>query len=372
MIVVDRPEHVELRAAVRKLLEQESPIDKVAAAANSEIGYDRQLWRRLAREIGVAGLSIPERFGGSGATAQEEAIVAEELGRSLAAMPYLASVALAANLLLAGGDEDACAEHLPAIAAGERTATVVYRGPDGGVGPGSVAVEARGAGGIWRLSGPARFVVDGHSADLLLVLARTGDGVDLFAVDGAAEGLSRRRMATLDHTRAQAELTLYDVAATPVGGPGAAWPALEQALLLATVAVAAEQVGGADRALESAVEYAQLRVQFGRRIGSFQAIKHRCADLAVENDRARSAMVHATWAAVDGLPAQLAEAAAMAALVCGPAYVRAAQDSIQIHGGIGFTWEHPAHRYFRRAKADLVVLDQPRSYQERLLAALGV
>jgi alkylation response protein AidB-like acyl-CoA dehydrogenase len=373
VIVIDRPEHAELRSAIRKLLEQESPIDKVAADAGSPAGHDRQLWLRLAREIGVAGLAVPERFGGSGATAQEVSILAEELGRSLACTPYLASVAMAANLLLASGDEDACAEHLPAIVAGERTATVVYRAVDGAVGPGSVPVEARAAGGTWRLSGPARFVVDGHSADLLLVLARTGgDDIGLFAVEGGADGIRRRRVATLDHTRVQAELVFEDVPAAPVGEPADAFPWLERALLLATVAVAAEQVGGADRALESAVGYAQLRVQFGRKIGSFQAIKHRCADLAVENDRARSAMVHATWAAVDGSPAELREAAAMAALVCGPAFVRAAQESIQIHGGIGFTWEHPAHRYFRRAKADLVVLDQPRSYQERLLTALGV
>jgi alkylation response protein AidB-like acyl-CoA dehydrogenase len=373
MIIIDRPEHAELRAAIRKLLEQEAPIGKVTAHAESAPGFDRQLWRRMAQEIGVAGLSIPERFGGSGATPHEESIVAEELGRSLACTPYLATVALAANLLLATGDEDACAEYLPAIAAGERTATVVYRGADGGVGPSSVPITAQQASDGWRLAGHAWFVVDGHSADLLLVLATTGaEQVGLFAVAGAATGLSRHRMTTLDHTRAQAKLVFDDVPATRVGELGAAWPSLERALLLATVAVAAEQVGGADRALEAAVAYAQLRVQFGRKIGSFQAIKHRCADLAVENDRARSAMVHATWAAVEGSEPQLREAAAMAALVCGPAFVRAAQESIQIHGGIGFTWEHPAHRYFRRAKADLVVLDDRRRYQERLLTALGV
>ena len=357
MIVTDRAEHVELRSAVRKLIERESPIDKVAAHAESETGYDRALWRRLAQEIGIAGLFIPERFGGFGATAHEASIVAEELGRSLACTPYLASVALAANLLLASGDDAACAEHLPSIAAGERAATVVYR---------ESAVASRTNTG-WRLSGQARFVLDGHTADLLLVVTEAG----LFALDGAASGLSRRRMPTLDHTRTQAELVFASVPATQVGeGPAESW--LERTLLLATVAVAAEQVGGADRALDAAVDYAKVRVQFGRKIGSFQAIKHRCADLAVENDRARSAMVHATWAAVDGTNDQLREAASMAALVCGPAFVRTAQESIQIHGGIGFTWEHPAHRYFRRATADLVVLDDPRRYQERLLTALSI
>jgi alkylation response protein AidB-like acyl-CoA dehydrogenase len=367
MIVTDRSEHRELRSAVRKLLEQASPIDRVVADAESEVGYDRALWRRLAHEIGAAGLSIPERFGGSGATAHEDAIVAEELGRSLACTPYLSTVALAANLLLASGDEAACARYLPTIAAGERTATVVYRATDGGVSAAGLPIEARGQ----RLHGPAHFVLDGHSADVLLVLARAGDGVALFAVDGAASGLQRERMTTLDHTRAQARLSFDDVAATPIGAGSDAYSCLEAALARATVSLAAEQVGGADQALESAVEYSKLRVQFGRTIGSFQAIKHHCADIAVENDRARSAMVHATWAAVEGDELQQQEAAAMAALVCGPAFVNAAQESIQIHGGIGFTWEHRAHRYFRRAKADLFALDTPPNYQERLLVALG-
>ena len=371
MIVVDRPEHAELRAAVRKLLEQESPTDRVVAHAESEQGFDSALWRRLAQEIGVAGLAIPERFGGFGATAHEHVVVAEELGRSLACTPFLASVALAANLLLASADDAACTVHLPAIAAGERTAAVVYRGIDGTVDAQRLPVVARAAGDGWVLSGDACFVVDGHSADVLLVLARVDETVGLFAVDGSAAGLTRQRMRTLDHTRPQATVRFAEVAGSPVGGLGA-WPWLEEALLRATVVLAAEQVGGADRALETAVDYAKLRVQFGRKIGSFQAIKHRCADVAVDNDRARSAMVHAAWAAARGTAEQLREAAAMAALVCGPAFVRAAQESIQIHGGIGFTWEHPAHRYFRRAKADLVVLDTPTRYREHLLTALGV
>jgi len=366
MIVTDRAEHVELRSAVRKLLEQESPIERVVAHAESGTGYDPQLWRRLAQEIGVAGLSVPERFGGAGAGAHEAAVVAEELGRSLACTPYLSTVALASNLLLASGDEAACAQYLPAIAAGELTATVVYRAADGDVSPVALPIEVRDG----QLHGTAQFVLDGHSADVVFVVARGETGAQLFAVDGTASGVTRERMPTLDHTRVQARLSFDSVAATPVG-TGDAWPWLEYALLHATVLLAASQVGGAEHALESAVEYAKLRRQFGRTIGSFQAIKHRCADLAVENDRARSALVHATWAATEGDDARLREAAAMAALVCGPAFVQAAQEAIQIHGGIGFTWEHPAHRYFRRAKADMFALDNPRSYQERLLAALG-
>jgi len=369
MIVTDRPEHLELRAAVRKLLEQAAPIERVVEHAASPRGYDQQLWRRLAQEIGVAGLAIPERFGGAGATAHEDALVAEELGRALAGMPYLSTVALAANLVLASGDEEAGAQYLPGIAAGETTAAVAYRGPAGGE---RAPVRASRDAGGWRLSGTSSFVLDGAGADLVLVLADTDGERLLFAVPGTATGLHRRELTVLDHTRRQAELTFDDVAvADPLAGGAPAPRWLDAALLRATVSLAAEQVGGADRALESAVEYARLRVQFGRPIGSFQAIKHRCADLAVENDRARSALVHAIWAAVEGTEDQLREAAALAALTCGPAFVQAAQESIQIHGGIGFTWEHPAHRYFRRAKADLVALAEPRDYREHLLTAVG-
>ena len=374
MIVTDRPEHHELRTAVRKLLEQAAPIDRVVEHAAGERGYDEQLWRRLAQEIGVAGLAIPERFGGVGATAHEDAVVAEELGRALAGTPYLSTVALAANLVLASGDEDAGARYLPAIAAGETTAAVAYRGPAGGD---RVPVRATRTAAGWRLSGTSSFVLDGAGADLVLVLAATEAGAEgermLFAGPGDATGLQRRELAVLDHTRRQAELTFDGVAvAEPLAGGASAQPWLDAALLRAAVSLAAEQVGGAERALESAVEYARLRVQFGRPIGSFQAIKHRCADLAVENDRARSALVHAIWAATEGTADELREAAALAALTCGPAFVRAAQESIQIHGGIGFTWEHPAHRYFRRAKADLVALAEPRDYREHLLTAVGV
>ena len=371
MIAADRPEHVELRAAVRKLLEQEAPVERVVEHAASDRGYDEQLWRRLAQEIGAAGLAIPERFGGTGATAHEDAVVAEELGRALAGTPYLSTVALAANLVLASGDEAAGAQYLPGIAIGETTAAVAYRGPAGGD---RAPVRAtRGAAG-WRLTGTSSFVLDGAGADLVLVLAGTEAGERaLFAVPGNAAGLHRRELTVLDHTRRQAELTFEDVwAAAPLAGGEPAQPWLDAALRRATVSLAAEQVGGAERALQSAVEYARLRVQFGRPIGSFQAIKHRCADLAVDNDRARSALVHAIWAAVEGTADQLREASALAALVCGPAFMQAAKESIQIHGGIGFTWEHPAHRYFRRATADLVALAEPRDYREHLLTAVGV
>jgi len=371
MIVVESPEHQQLRAAVHKVIEREAPLPRSVADAESALGYDPALWRRLATELGIAGLSIPERFGGSGVGALEESIVAEELGAALARTPYLATIALAANLLLASGDDATCEKYLPALASAQRTATVVVRAADGRVGADAVPVRAVRDGAGWRLAGSARFVLDGHSADLLLVAARTADGVALFAVDGTAAGLTRVQMRTLDQLRPMAQVTFDDVAAEAFGDAAGAWAAVERALDLATVAVAAEQTACADLVLRQTVEYLGVRVQFARTIGSFQAVKHRCADTVVGNDRARSAVTHAVWAASDE-PARLPAAAAMAALVCGPALLHAAQENVQLHGGIGFTWEHPAHRYVRRATADASLLADRRYYEDRLLGGLGI
>jgi alkylation response protein AidB-like acyl-CoA dehydrogenase len=247
---------------------------------------------------------------------------------------------------------------------------VVYRGWTGGTGRAEVPLTASEDAGTWRVTGRARFVVDGHSAGLLLVVAAVGSEIRLFAVDGDAGGLTRARATTLDHLRPLAELAFDGVEAEPFG-PTDAWPVVERMLDLATVALAAEQAAAAQIALDQTVAYAGVRVQFARTIGSFQAVKHRCAETAVSNDRARSAVEHAVWAAdhdLDRLPA----AAAMAALVCGPAFRHAAEENVQLHGGIGFTWEHPAHRYFRRATADASLLADRRWYEDRLLAGIGV
>ena len=368
MIVVEAAEHEELRAGLRGLLARAAPLSRSVADAEREEGYDPALWRRLARELGVVGLSMPEQYGGSGAGALEESVVAGELGASLACTPYLATIGLAANLLLASGDEQACGKYLPELAAGERTAAVVHRGPRG---EGTTPVDAREVAGSWRLDGHARFVLDGHSAGLLLVAARTGAGTTgLFAVDAAASGLTRRRVRTLDQLRPQAEITFAGVAAEPFG-PDDAQPALARAVDLATVLLAAEQAAAAEHVLRQTVDYLGVRVQFARTIGSFQAVKHRCADIVVGNDRARSAVTHAVWAACEE-PARLPVAAAMAALVCGPAFLHAAEENVQLHGGIGFTWEHPAHRYVRRATADLTLLADRRHYEDRLLAGVGL
>jgi alkylation response protein AidB-like acyl-CoA dehydrogenase len=371
MIVVESAEHEQFRASVRKLIDREAPLARSVADGESDAGYDRALWRRLSAELGVAGLSIPEPLGGAGVGPLEESIVAGELGSALTCTPYLATISLAANLLLAAGDDAACEKYLPDLAAAERTATVVLRATNGRVRADAVPIRAVRDGARWRLTGSSRFVLDGHTADLLFVAAATPDGVALFAVDGSEPGLTRTRMRTLDQLRPMAHLTFDEVEGQPFGRPATAWDAVERALDLATVAVAAEQTACAEFVLRQTVEYLGVRVQFARTIGSFQAVKHRCADTVVGNDRARSAVTHAVWAAATD-PDRLPAAAAMAALVCGPAFLHAAQENVQLHGGIGFTWEHPAHRYVRRATADMSLLADRRYYEDRLLGGLGI
>ncbi len=365
MIIDELAEHIALRDAIRSLLEREVPPERIGADADLPGRYDPGLWARLAGELGVAGLAAPESLGGAGASLAETAILAEELGRCLASTPFVGTVALAMNLLLAAADEDANARLLPGMCAGTSTAAVAYRGRDGS--PAVLTLRATEADGGWTLSGRASYVADGTSADVLLAVALTAAGPSLFEVSGP---VTRTTMPTLDETRDQAEVSCDATAAVLIGTAGAAAPWLARMIDEAAVLIAADQVGGADRALELAVEYAGLRVQFGRPIGSFQAIKHRCADMVVANDRARSALAHGVWAAMES-PERLPAAAAMAALACSEAYLQASQENVQIHGGIGFTWEHPCHRYFRRARADAVALAGPRWFEQRLLAAIG-
>jgi alkylation response protein AidB-like acyl-CoA dehydrogenase len=215
------------------------------------------------------------------------------------------------------------------------------------------------------------FVIDGHTAQLILVAARTGSDVSLFAVDGSAAGLTRTPLSTMDQTRKQARLEFSGVPARLVGAEGQGWPVLVKALDLAAVALAAEQVGGAQKVLEMSVEYAKVRVQFGRPIGSFQAIKHKCADMLLEVESAKSAAYYAGWAAAEDND-ELPVVASLAKAYCSDAYFHAAAENIQIHGGIGFTWEHPAHLYFKRAKSSELMLGDPTYHREQLAQRIGI
>jgi acyl-CoA dehydrogenase len=306
-------------------------------------GTEEAVWKRMAGELGVQGLAIPEKHGGAGYSFAELAVVLEEAGRALCAGGLLPAVVLAAHTLLLAGDE----RYLPGIADGSRRATVAFGGD----------VRARGG----TLSGTAEFVLDGAVADL--VLARAGDRLYACEPDAA----SRLSLRVLDESRPQARIEFHDTPATPIGSADI----VPRVLDIGRAALAAEQVGGIAHALEATVAYVGQRRQFGRPIGSFQAVKHRLAALLVEYEAARSAAAYAIACVASESP-ELPVAAAAAATVCTGAYRLAVAEYVQLHGGTGFTWEHPAHRYVRRARADEVLFGTPQDHTKRLAVALGL
>ncbi|GAA5007068.1 acyl-CoA dehydrogenase family protein [Streptomyces siamensis] len=369
-------EQDEIRRTLRELLHKRCGPEELRAAVGTPAGYDTALWEAFGRQLGLPGLALPERYGGVGCSVTELALACEESGRVLTPGPLLATAVLAAPLVLALGTEAQCTALLPRLASGELTAALAVPGTalatalglvgdnrgDWSGGGRAGGVQARRADGVWRLYGQAAQVLDGHSAGLLVVAAHTGGFARsrtlLFLVRAGAEGLVRARQTTLDETRPQARVELRDVEAELLGGDetgserrGAAGSGVPGALAAvgntAAAVLAAEAVGAADRALERTVEYVRQREQFGRAIGSFQAVKHRLADVYVAVQAARSAAYYAAWAAAKGeRVGPLALAQALEALRT------AAAEGIQLHGGIGFTWEHDAHLYFKRASGD--------------------
>lgn len=365
MATITNEDVSELQGVVREFLTSQSSSARVREVAESAEGIDRALWRRMV-ELELPGLAIPEEFGGGGYDGSLQLAVFEELGRSLSGVPYLSTVGLAIPVLLECADSDARSELLAALANGA-TATVAFLGLDGDplMPTCQVSARYRDDGGAITLYGQANFVVDGCTADTILVLAESVRGLQIFAVEVSAPGLVRTSMPTLDLTRTMATLTF---AATPArlicdaGGKRA----LEEAMDFANAAVAAEQLGGAQRCLEMSVEYATVREQFGQPIGSFQAIKHKCADMLVAVESARSAVDYLA----DILrhhPADLNRASPLAKAYCSDVYTYVAAENIHIHGGMGFTWEHDAHLYFRRAQST-AILHGDSSFQRLTLA----
>jgi alkylation response protein AidB-like acyl-CoA dehydrogenase len=362
-------EQNELRRAVRRFLQDRSPETEVRRLMETVTGYDPLVWKQMADQLGLQSVTIPEAYGGSGLSCVELAIILEEMGGALLCAPYFATVALATNALLAAGDESAKAEYLPGICSGETIGTLAFTEDGGSWDLASVSLEARENADGWKLTGRKMFVLDGLVANLLLVVGRDPAGLSLFAVRSDAAGLVRTPLDTIDQTRKQARLELDDTPARLIGPPGCAQPGLSKTLDLAAAALAAEEVGGAQRCLDAAVQYAKTRIQFGRPIGSFQAIKHKCADMLVEVESARSAAYYAAWAAEDDTH-ELPVVASLAKSYCSEAYLNAATQNIQIHGGMGFTWEHPAHLYYRRARSSELMLGDPAYHRELLLQRL--
>jgi alkylation response protein AidB-like acyl-CoA dehydrogenase len=364
-------EQEELRKTVRAFLEAKSAETAVREQMETEDGFDPAVWSQMGEQMGLQGLAIPEEFGGSGYGFVELGVVLEEMGRALLCAPYFSTVVLAANTLLHSGDDAAKAKYLPGIASGETIATLAYTEPSGKWDESGITMEATAAGDGWTLTGTKMFVLDGHTANLIIVAAKTGKGTSLFAVQGDAAGLTRTALSTMDQTRKQAKLEFAGTPAELIGTEGEGWTVLGSVLDLAAVGLAAEQVGGAQKVLEMAVEYAKVRVQFGRPIGSFQAIKHKCADMLLEVESAKSAAYYGMWCASE-MNDELPSVASLAKAYCSEAYFHATAENIQIHGGIGFTWEHPAHLYFKRAKSSELLFGDPTYHRELLAQRIGI
>ena len=379
MQLVFTEEQEELRRAARAFLADHSASEQVRAAMASDLGFDAETWKCIATGLGWTGVAIPEAHGGAGLGFVELVALLEEMGEALLCAPFLSSVCMAAPALLAAGDCAPAREWLPAIAEGRAIATLAVAEASGGFCASDVATVARRSGDGFAIEGEKRFVLDGHCADLVLVAARregsAGDeGVSLFAVPAASPGFERRLLPTMDQTRRFADVSLRDVrvsTAALVGVEGQGWPVIQCALDLAAIALAAEQVGGAQRCLDLSVAYAKERVQFGRPIGSFQAIKHKCADMMTAVESSRSAAYYAACVAAEG-GAELSRVASLCKAWCSEAYFRCAADALQIHGGVGFTWEYDVHLHLKRARSMEAFLGSPAWHRERVAGEIGL
>lgn len=352
--MADSEELRALRGAVAELMAKRSSDDDV--------------WSELA-EMGLLGLLVPEAYGGAGAGLVEVGVVAEELGRVLFCGPYLSTAVLAVNLLMAVDDPEQREAVLPAIAAGSTRVAVAFAEGNSARPPATPVTSARG-GAAPLVSGEKRFVLDAETADLLYVLTGTEDGPGIFAVDPTGPGVSVEPLTTVDPSRRLSLVRFTDAPATAVGPAGNGLAAVTAALDRCAVALLGEQAGAARFAVEMARDYAKTRYQFGRAIGSFQAVKHMCADMLLEAESAVSAARHVAAAAADGSDGLIADLA-LAQAYCSDAFVFVGATNIQVHGGIGFTWEHPAHRYLRRARADAQLFGSPSWHRERYLREIG-
>jgi alkylation response protein AidB-like acyl-CoA dehydrogenase len=373
-------EQRELRESVHRFLAERAPLARVRELMETADATDTDVWRQAGAQLGLPGIAIPEEYGGAGFSFAEQAIVLEELGAALFTGPYLASAVLAATALLASDDQEAKSDLLPGIASGQTIATLAFTEDDGSWDPDSIRLAGTKNGHGWRLDGHKSFVLDGHGADLILAVAATDtdpsapsspSSLSLFAVPGGAEGLRRRGLSTLDQTRQLARLEFSEVPGRLIGSPGAGRAVLDRTLDVAAIGLAAEQLGGAQRVLDMAVAYAKIRHQFGRPIGSFQAIKHRCADLLLEVESLRSAVGYAAAAVAAG-STEVPVLAALVKAYASEVYSHVAAENIQIHGGIGFTWEHDAHLYLKRAKASELFLGDGSYHRERLATRIGL
>jgi alkylation response protein AidB-like acyl-CoA dehydrogenase len=368
-MLIATDEQEELRQTVRKFLEAKSPEAVVRRRMDEPDGHDDALWRQMADQLGLQGIALPEEYGGLGFGAVELAIIMEEMGRVLCTEPFFGSAVLAASVVLGCGEEAAKAKLLPAIASGRMIACFA-----GDLDPATNRpVERLGLRQTvhgYRLTGEALAVTGADVADTMIVAAEDESGDVLVAqLPAGAAGASVIPLTTVDLTRRQSRLRFSGAEVEIIGRAGEHSARLREALDLAIVALAAEQVGGADRCVHMGVDYAKQRVQFGRTIGSFQAIKHMCANMLMSVELSRASAAWGAWTASNE-PANLRQAASFVKAYCGDVYFDVASQNIQLHGGIGFTWDYPAQLYFKRAKSTQVVLGSPADHRRALATLL--
>ncbi len=371
-----------IRDTADAFLARASTSAAVRSAMATELGYDPQLWSSITQEMFWQAINIPEQYGGMGLGYVELVAMLEQMGRYLLCAPFYSTVCLASNALLVAGTEQQKEKYLPEIVAGS-TATLAYTGAKGRWDASAIDVICKPQGDGFILNGSYRFVPDGHSADLLIVAARAADtqgeeGISLFVLPATSEGITRQWLPTMDQTRKQAQLEFHNVSvdgANVMRSRGSAWPLLQKIIDLATVAISADQLGGSQQTLDSTVAYLQERVQFGRVVASYQAVKHKAADMMVKVEASRSAVYYAACIADEALQggvlgSQLAEVASTAKAYCSDAYFHNAGTAIQLHGGVGFTAEYDIQLYFKRAKSTETFLGDGTFHRERLACIL--
>ncbi|HEY0830202.1 MAG TPA: acyl-CoA dehydrogenase [Candidatus Dormibacteraeota bacterium] len=365
-----------LRRSTREFLAKECSPKTVRRLMESPDGFDAALWKKIA-DLGWTALGIPEQYGGVG-TFLDLVVVLEEAGRALLPGPFFSTMGLAVPVLLEAGTEGQKKEALGAIASGTAKATLAMTEPSGRWDASSVALTAKQSGGGWLLDGVKLFVPDAHTADYIVVAARSRgegeEGITLFLIKGRPKGMTIKPLETLDMTRRWCEVRFDGVqlgADAVMGAPDKAWPGLKRALEWAAAALCAEMVGGVQKVLETSTEYAKTRQQFGKPIGIYQAVSHKLADMLVLSESGRSATYYAAWA-VDADAPDRSLASSMAKAYVSDAYRKVAGDGIQVHGGIGFTWEHDMHLYFKRAKSSEVTLGDATYHRELVAQALDL
>ena len=368
-------EQDEFRSGLRRALEARSSPKDVRRLMATEQGFDREGWKKLNQELGLTAVHVPEAYGGSGFGYGELGIVLEEMGRSLLCAPFFSTAVLATTAILNAGTEAQKKALLPRIASGDLTATLAFSEESGLCDAASVALAATPSGAAWRLEGTKSFVLDGHTAELIVVLARrpgsTGDdGLSFFTVDGAAAGLTRTPLKTMDETRKLARLAFNRTEATLLGCEGAASAPFARTMQQAIVCLANEMVGGAERLREDALAYVKMRMQFGRALASFQTMKHKAADMLVDVEMAKSAAYYAA-AALDEGDEDMPMLASLAKASAAEAYLQTAVHAVQMHGGIGFTWDNDTHLWFKRAKSSEVLFGNANEHREKVMQHWG-